>query len=712
MIINSLRMRNICNHRDQLFEFDPRLNVVIGPNGSGKSTILDTMLWLLTGINRFHGKMEENISQLAEMDEPAFAEITFQHEGSNFRVRRDLREESMMLYIDDARPIRGVKSALAQLMSRLGTTPQWLSDHVFVAQGEIAGWFKKPPSDRSNEMAALMGVGNATKAHDAIGKLLGKIMIPTTTADLQTLMMRATITRNQLQEAEAVLAQYADVPQDIGAYLQARADIKARYYEAQKAGAEIQRLQEMQVSLSAQLNSMLLQEAELKLEADSYAELINTLEEPYREALVAIGQWERRQEVLRSRTLYETCFAELIQQFRTRPARMRRPSQYHEVDSDFHRSIQAYREQMAAIDSDIKRLSLLRPGEACPTCGNPADNCSDRLVALRSQQDALRPTMQEKLDIWKSCEDYRTRASFRQDAVESLRHTIRRLRTMRDSIPEVPVPTMPREQCDDYVDKYTVTTKAIVVVQNQRNTLQANINGVKQRLADIAQSLTAQEAVLASRPTSEMLTQAEAESKQMQDRYSQKMQTEMRIADLRTKLITTEEQIADIDRVMEERRRVNYAIEKMQAAREILHHSSAPRMLTFTHLEQMQAEIDSELSLFNAPFRVKPDDNLTFWAEFLDGKRRQPDRRLSPGQRIILSLALRIAMNATFASAINVLALDEPTAGLDIRKLSCVPQAFARLRELSHHKGLQVFLVTHEERLIDTFDRVIELTDD
>jgi len=86
------------------------------------------------------------------------------------------------------------------------------------------------------------------------------------------------------------------------------------------------------------------------------------------------------------------------------------------------------------------------------------------------------------------------------------------------------------------------------------------------------------------------------------------------------------------------------------------------------------------------------------------------DRRLSVGERIVLSMAFRIAVNSTFAGRLGVLIMDEPTAGLDEHNLGCLPRAIEQLRVLSRERGLQVLFVSHEPRIQQYFENVISLT--
>ena len=199
-------------------------------------------------------------------------------------------------------------------------------------------------------------------------------------------------------------------------------------------------------------------------------------------------------------------------------------------------------------------------------------------------------------------------------------------------------------------------------------------------------------------------------------RVQQVADWETRLSQARIVLERNELQQDNTTRQLEEHRMITERTESIReatthlhAVRRIFHHEECPRMCSYTYIEQMLAEINETLGIFDAPYRVIMDEHLGFIAKFLDGERTQPDKRLSVGERIVLAMAFRITVNSTFASQVGVLIMDEPTAGLDEHNLECLPKALERLKELSTQRGLQVLFVTHEPRITNLFDNVIEL---
>ena len=164
------------------------------------------------------------------------------------------------------------------------------------------------------------------------------------------------------------------------------------------------------------------------------------------------------------------------------------------------------------------------------------------------------------------------------------------------------------------------------------------------------------------------------------------------------------------DVVQNEQRAKKYRqlIEIADTARDAL--KNAPRLVAQRNLKKLESAINELLQIFGVNFFVSVADSTapSFIAEFYDG-RKQTAQRLSIGQKTVLALAFRVAVNAQFAEEIGLLALDEPTASLDAPRIKALAPVLEKLRDLSTTKGLQCLLVTHAASLSHLFESTIEL---
>jgi putative ABC transport system ATP-binding protein len=87
--------------------------------------------------------------------------------------------------------------------------------------------------------------------------------------------------------------------------------------------------------------------------------------------------------------------------------------------------------------------------------------------------------------------------------------------------------------------------------------------------------------------------------------------------------------------------------------------------------------------------------------DLLDRRSHAPEA-LSGGQR------QRVALARALAARPSVVLADEPTAALDARRGR---EAILALRDAAREAGAAVVVVTHDARILDAFDRTIELED-
>src|SRR6056297_663687 len=99
MKLDTLTLQNFRQFRDGTIEFstdpDQNITVIHGQNGAGKTTLLNAFLWAfyedLQSVKRPDRLANQGEMAAAAVKEtvPVSVEITFEHEGSYHRVRRE-----------------------------------------------------------------------------------------------------------------------------------------------------------------------------------------------------------------------------------------------------------------------------------------------------------------------------------------------------------------------------------------------------------------------------------------------------------------------------------------------------------------------------------------------------------------------------------------------------------------------------------------------
>jgi len=140
-------------------------------------------------------------------------------------------------------------------------------------------------------------------------------------------------------------------------------------------------------------------------------------------------------------------------------------------------------------------------------------------------------------------------------------------------------------------------------------------------------------------------------------------------------------------------------------ARELFHWQKLPRQVAQANLGAITGEINAGLENFGSPFWVEADVNLSFKVHF-PGAPSRAAAALSGGQKVVLAICFRAAVNCLFGQNISMMFLDEPTSGLDDENIEYFREVLVKMANKIRGK-YQLFVVTHEEALTPAFDRTV-----
>lgn len=707
MLLERLHLRNYGRHHDLTIDFKPQLNAIVGRNGAGKTTILDALLFLLSGINRAVGKNEDNVSQYAKPGEPAFAELVFSHNGEQLRLKRGLQPNTADLVIDKDR-VRGITACNNAVLAKLGVTPNQLNDYVFVEQRRIDSWFDKAPSARAEDMTSLFGATGAESAYKALLKAQ-PISVPQLPENMGNVLQELSQVQQQVLELQGRRGGFSDLPEKPADRLD-QLNAKIREYH-QRTGLQVQ-IDSRRRDLETFNRELTQVTGSLEASLRDIAELEQAVL-PWRQAATTanrlLAQWATYHKANFARRAYQRDLATFSAQVKSRmllpvkPADLVLPD-----DTQFQLTLAQLQPAAAEAEMMCNQLKRLQPGQPCPTCGSEPANIAAHLEQHSQRLASLQQELFPLLERQRKTTAYHAAVEQCRQNRRALKQQLRGLKQARRALLACDAPQTPEHELHQTRADAKIVEDGLQAAGNVRDSLQRKQQDLIAAINQAAADLKHYESLPPPLSPQELQT-VEAEVQRINDRLTERaaLDSEIKVLEERARGL---QQRADIIRDTVKRAAgIQHASTRLKQVAEILHHTAAPRILTQTRLEAMLDEVNASLGLLEAPFRVALDEALTFWAEFLDGTVRQPDRRLSVGQRITLAIALRIAMNSTLVGDLGLLILDEPTAGLDAETLACVPAAIARLREISESRGLQVLFVTHEQALIEKFENVIAL---
>ena len=718
MKLLSLEVHNFCQHRHKEIEFHNRLNAFLGHNGSGKSNLLVSALGALTGdFSRTNGKKAENICQFADDDEPSYVKLKFEHGGTTATIQRGLRGKQSYFQIDnDDEKTRGDKAATAAVADLLGVSTQMINEYVFVAQGEIFAPLAAKPAERARSFQKLFGVSRAEKCWEALGEFLIQVRdqdrnLP----DLDDVRARLSSAVTAVANWSEDVARYDDV-----AHWRESDDPDYIKLQAHQRGAEVtDRLEPLQVLIATCVEEKTRAEsriAELESQADRLSTACDAGHAEYGRAkgLLATHQLRVANRATRHR-LESQLQAQLDEdQAFTPPEKPENyiPPEERETISD---TINELKIEQRKCDHLLAYFA--EPGSAhhkseCPTCGTHVDDIDVDADALRARLDGIQAEMDGLVNANTLSVDFDfdlSRSAIKLDMLE------RNIEQLRKAIAELP----PDEQSTDNVEELRTFVDEYEGFKTAHQDTTRDLAREQTSCKDWAERLRAaqdqQNAMQKQLADSAYMVMSSADRDAAAAAVDDRRERYERRAELNGALESTKQmqELVELElQSAEERHREaannNEFYEHLTNVRALLHRDNLPRIVSQNYLELLETDTNELLTLFDTDFQIRAIEGMGFEALFEDG-RVQPAARLSGGQKVVLSLAFRIAVNAMFANDLSLLCLDEPTAYLDDDNLGCLSIALDRLRDLSASRGLQCVLITHEHSLGSLFDNVVQL---
>ena len=158
---------------------------------------------------------------------------------------------------------------------------------------------------------------------------------------------------------------------------------------------------------------------------------------------------------------------------------------------------------------------------------------------------------------------------------------------------------------------------------------------------------------------------------------------------------------------MERHKTMGALREVVSDVRDVFHWQNLPKKVAQANLMGITGEINEALEIFGSPFWVEADVNLSFKVHFPNSPARSAGS-LSGGQKAVLAICFRVAVNRLFGMDTGMMFLDEPTAGLDNDNVEYFQGALSVLAAEVRDKR-QLVIITHAAELRGTFDQVIEM---
>lgn len=714
MQINRLELENFGVLRRLAHDFHPGVNGIIGSNGSGKSTVLLALGGALSGEFRADDRTKDSfVSQFAEPGAPASVALWFSHNGANVRVVRGLRKTTTELRIDGGAVVRGERDVTRELTALLGVEPQLLRSYVFPAQGELFAFIREQPAVRQKQFHRLFGLERATALWSLLGDELATTSQPAG-ADLAAAEAQLAATEAEharlLAEAEAD-AQRLEYDPDCDAELAGMANYAAQLKVAAELTATQQELAAAVVAATAAAAEATQAEADLSQRVTELQAATSRRAATQAAAL----QWEAHQR-------YTAAAANLQRQqlrLQRKQAEAQQAQQAYAAQAPHALSAAQLAELRSARDQAVADLSWHeafvtafsgdQPTAACPTCHTPATRLQARLPDVVARRDELRA----ELVAHRAASVAAASAAAAHEAATVAAAAAADAAVEYDAAAAA-LGDDPAPDAVDVSAEAAAAQAAVQTAERERARAAARVAAAlarRQQTAERQALLAGAEATLLSQrgaamPQAEYLRLQALRQSRLAERDAARTRRGERQAVAR-QLQRDRQRLADARWSAAAAARAMAYRQHISEIRDLVRHDQLPRVLAQTALEALEQDINDRLVEFDAEFRVRTAEDLSFTVQFVDGVRVQPMSWLSFGQRILLALAVRITINSRYIGDIGFLALDEPTDSLDSENIKALHPALSRLKFLSQSRGMQCLIVTHEQQLRGLFDSLL-----
>lgn len=709
MRIISVELKNFCQHADKLVEFSPGLNAIVGSNGAGKSTILNAIGFCLTGVISVAGVKADNIRQQAAKSAKSYVKLIFQHADMLVTVQRNLRPKTpnAVLSINGGAEVVGESAVDEELVKLLGVPQDVITNMVVVGHGDLFGFLQQTQGARLDQFQKLFRLEQATKLYDGIGKYLSAMTVPVITESMAELQIQVAQEQAELDALEAQLAnpamdavatqQAIDECQNI---LQVAAQVQQRKQQLHASRQQLEQLQELrrQTDVSYQRSTVVYTNLQKEYAKEDYAA-----------AGAAVSGWKAYQSALQAvaaakkRTTDAALYAVSVRN--SAPVADAAKLITEEAVAALRGHVEVIKRRIAA----LQVTADLGDGEPCPTCGANANDIAKRRHAAKAALVELQATLSQETKSLQYNEDYYAAVASWSKQVANADREHNSALAAEQLIPAV-VEVQSCEAAQATLQRGAAITEQMGAESRTLNGLAAQLASLDGQIQQLNVQISTQIAAInaARQDPPEVVALAASDLENWKAVLKVLQECEVKRATLRERVNSTRQRISRLETATKQVEVTTRLRDLLTRVRGVFHKEAAPALVIQANLHRLQSEINRQLTLFDADYRVQVADGASFTALF-EGGIVQPVQRLSYGQQVALAFAFRLALNRTIIPQVNGLCLDEPTAYLDRRRIDAFAPVFEQLRQAAQATGFQCIIVTHERLLSHLFDNVIEV---
>jgi exonuclease SbcC len=720
MQIDTVELKNIGPHKELKVSFEAGVTGIIGSNGAGKSTLVNAIYAGITGdFGRFNaGTKAGVITNTSKKHEPSFVRITGTHDGKLFELKRSLRPNENFFKLGDT--IAESATAVNEtVLGSLGLTRNVVDQYVFVNQGAMFTFLDESASVRAKTFQHLCGVDFSANISSACSTMLDYYKLKTTVDN--SLDIEAQI--------DSIATQIKSTKEDIAA---AKIEVLSaeKLLQLEKAVGDFQRYSYLKLQLATLKKELVSYLAELdtaKGNADDIAARRQKAKDWLSRNIENIQS--ARSLVASTDTLAKT-FSSIIahkkakedaendlNSFKTKLENLTKEacdngllqgSELEEKEAEF-RQLQAILSELEVVIKNLKEgkkaecdhcKQKVEPGhikELISQYNSKVEGYTELKTLVLSSRASVKKLECANTDVVQA----EVRLSNVEAKLKALESTVEGKTVSQESLDKAKSILASKAKADkllvetEYPYNHAVSAVGIHT---------GNVQSRQSRLTELQEELDGLGKVCSNE-------QCDEYQQQIEKHKSSKTKIEMlerMLKSYQNTLNGLKATLSSLKANLAKDAKAKHLMSIISRAAEIFHWTCLPKRVAHNNLKRLESHINEELSRFNNPFLVKATEDLSFDVFFSD-KHSVSARQLSGGQKVILAIAFRSALDRLFGHNIGIMFLDEPADGLDEDNVAYFHDALQEWSS-SMGKNKQIVVITHEKGLTNAFDHIVQIS--
>ena len=675
---------------------------IVGRNGKGKSNILKAIIFACTG---WTAQTKDCYIKYGQANAEVKVDFQTDATGKLYRISRSLNTTNVVLYenINDSWIQLSNKPAEArELLEELIPITKEFAEYVLdVPQEEMVSLFAETASKRNEILQRIFSFQCLKRCRSKLLELIHAAKAQRTTLEAQR-----TLLIDQVSQKRTQIQQFQKVP-----------DRELLEKELSEIGQRIGYLD----TTIGQMQGIEYLQSEYKRLSQRLSEISQARQEPppenpfpddSREAMAA------RQSLIAAKVDTITRLQKVLQTIqKTHEIAMPDSAELDKVFQDLTDA----QSQLTVAEQELKKLEACAETGKCPTCGSDVPVSKEMLQAARDLRESciarvadmkrLSLELKAKADAacaaqialqghWDTCRNYVHELGWRvQKSPDLLNVLISKAKTEMSKVKS------DLEEVNERIRQLDVHNQIYSAWLNRYDLLTQQELQLKDAISKIEGS------DLFSAKLDCNLASLTSEKEGLQVKYNDvKTQygVRMRYDSLITQLTEYQESLAKVETTLATMN--PELLENLEFLNNWLLPSEFPRRVCSSMYHILTERMNHSLMEFDYPYTVTLKENGEFICQKGDGL-VQSASRLSGGEKMILSIAFRLALHDLFLTrdSAGFLMLDEPTTFLDEDNRQALKDVLSKLKKSPRFGGMQIFVVTHDDSLCPLFDYLITL---